>query len=253
MTFDYPTPRQLPILRQLWKTVFGDSDAFLDDFFSTAFSPLRCRCAMENGETVGMLYWFDLLHRDRKMAYLYAVATHPDHRGKGICRKLMADTHALLAGQGYAGALLVPQEAGLRQMYAGFGYQEATTVSETFCAAGDSPVSLHRIQAEEYAKLRREYLPQDALLQEGESLRFLTTQACFFRGSDFLLAARTVEEDSLFGYELLGSAAAAPGILKALGCAQGTFRTPGTKIPFAMFLPLEADAKPPSYFGFAFD
>lgn len=253
MTFDYPTPQQLPVLRNLWKEVFGDSEEFLDAFFSTAFSPLRCRCAVEQGQTVGMLYWFDLLCRGKKMAYLYAVATHPDRRGRGICRKLMADTHALLAAQGYAGAVLVPQEVPLRTMYAGFCYREATTLSETFCAAGDTPEPLHRIRAEEYARLRRELLPEGSAIQEGENLRFLETQAYFYSGSDFLLAAREVENDSLFGYELLGNAEAAPGILKALGCAQGTFRTPGQKLPFAMFLPLEEGAESPAYFGFAFD
>lgn len=253
MTFDYPTPQQIGVLRNLWKEVFADSDEFLDAFFSTAFSPLRCRCAVEQGETVGMLYWFDLLCGSRKMAYLYAVATHPGHRGKGICRKLMADTHAMLSSQDYAGAVLVPQEPGLRQMYAGFGYQEATTIRETFCAAGDIPAALHRIRAEEYARLRREYLPEGSAIQEGENLRFLETQADFYSGSDFLLAAREESNGSLFGYELLGNAEAAPGILKALGCSQGTFRTPGQKLPFAMFLPLAEGAQGPAYFGFAFD
>lgn len=253
MTFDYPTPRQLQVLRSLWQQVFGDTEDFLDAFFSTAYSPLRCRCAIENGETVGVLYWLDVLCRDQKMAYLYAVATHPNHRGKGVCRRLMADTHALLKQQGYAGALLVPQEEGLRQMYASFGYREATTLCETFCAAGDTPASLHRIDREEYARLRRQYLPEGGAIQEGESLRFLETQTSFYRGPKFLLAAREVEENSLFGYELLGSTEAAPGILKALGCSQGTFRTPGTRIPFAMFLPLEENAKSPAYLGFAFD
>lgn len=253
MTFDYPTPQQLPVLRQLWQQVFGDTEEFLDAFFSTAYSPLRCRCALEKDETLGVLYWFDLLCRDRKMAYLYAVATHPDHRGKGVCRRLMADTHALLASQGYAAAVLVPQEEGLRKMYASFGYEECTAISETFCAAGESPVPIHRITGEEFARLRRQYLPADAAIQEGENLRFLETQAVFFRGNDFLLAARNCEENSLLGYELLGSPEAAPGILKALGCSQGTFRTPGTRIPFAMFLPLAADCTPPSYLGFAFD
>ena len=253
MTFDYPTPEQLPVLRSLWRQVFGDTEEYLDAFFSTAFSPLRCRCAMENGETAGVLYWLDLLCRGEKMAYLYAVATHPDHRGRGVCRRLMEDTHALLTSQGYGGAVLVPQEEGLRKMYAGFGYREATTLCETFCSAGEVPVPLHRISAEEYAKLRRQYLPEGAAIQEGEGLRLLGTQAAFYRGRDFLLAAREVEENTLFGYELLGSGEAAPGILKALGFAQGTFRTPGEKIPFAMFLPLKAGCAGPSYLGFAFD
>ena len=105
----------------------------------------------------------------------------------------------------------------------------------------------------EFARLRRLSLPENSVIQEGEGLRFLDTQMQFYQGTDFLLAGRILEEDTFFGAELLGSVAAAPGILKALGCGQGTFRTPGTKTPFAMFLPLAAEAVMPAYFGFAFD
>lgn len=253
MTFDYPKPEQLPILKGLWKDAFGDTDDFLSDFFGTAYSPLRCRIARLNEETVGVLYWFDVSCEGQKMAYLYAVATHPGHRGKGVCHHLMADTHALLKEQGYAAALLVPQSDALRNMYAAFGYRSCTTVTELFCAAGSDPVSIHKIDGEEFSRLRREYLPEGAVVQEGENLRFLETQAHFYRGTGFLLAALRTEEDTLFGAELLGSAEAAPGILKALGCAQGTFRTPGEKETFAMFLPLAKNARQPRYFGFPFD
>ena len=253
MTFDYPTPAQVPILKQLWQTAFGDTEEFLQDFFSTAFSPLRCRIAQVKEQTVGMLYWFDVTCRDQKMAYLYALAVHPDHRGQGIGRRLMEDTQELLKSQGCSGVLLVPQTEELRAMYAAFGYRDCTTVSETFCACADAPVDIHQIDAMEFARLRRLSLPENSILQEGEGLRFLDTQVQFYRGTDFLLAGRILEEDTFFGAELLGSVAAAPGILKALGCGQGTFRTPGTKTPFAMFLPLTADAAVPAYFGFAFD
>lgn len=253
MTFDYPVPEQFPILKQLWHTAFGDTEAFVAAFFETAFSPLRCRIARADGETAGMLYWFEVSCREQKMAYLYAVATHPNHRGRGVCRRLMADTHALLKELGYSAVLLVPQTEQLRQMYAAFGYQDCTTVSETFCAAGGSPAAIHQIDGVEFARLRRKYLPEGGVVQEGENLRFLATQVRFYRGSEFLLAAQETEEGTLFGAELLGSTAAAPGILKSLGCGQGTFRTPGTKTPFAMFLPLAADAPKPAYFGLPFD
>lgn len=253
MTINHPTPDRLPILCQLWKTAFGDTDEFLDNFFQTAFSPLRCLCALSNEETAGALYWFDVSVDNRKLAYLYAVATHPSHRGKGVCRGLMTAAHTLLKEQGYAGALLVPQTESLREMYSGFDYRSCTTVSETFCAAGDSPVPIHQIDVAEYARLRREWLPEGSVIQEGENLRFLAAQATFYRGNDFLLAAREEEAGSLFGMELLGSVASAPGILKALGCGQGTFRTPGGKKKFAMFLPLTEKGQPPRYFGLPFD
>lgn len=253
MTFDYPAPAQLPLLRRLWKIAFGDTDAYLDAFFDTAFSPLRCRCAWSGEALAGMLFWFDVSCRGQKMAYLYAVATHPEHRGKGVCRSLMADTHDHLTRQGYMGALLVPVTEALRAMYASFGYRDCTTVSETFCAAGNTPVPIHRIDREEYARVRRQLLTEGGVVQEEENLAFLETQAGFYKGVDFLLAAQPTEEGTLFGTELLGGAAAAPGILLSLGYPQGTFRTPGSRKPFAMFRPLAKGAAIPDYFGFAFD
>ena len=53
--------------------------------------------------------------------------------------------------------------------------------------------------------------------------------------------------------ELLGNAAAAPGVLGALGFSHGHFRTPGTALPGAMFRPLRAGADAPGYFGLIFD
>lgn len=253
MTFNHPDHTRVPHLRRLWQTAFGDTDAFLDAFFSTAFSPERSLCAFDEGKLAGMLFWFDIFCDGRKMAYLYAVATDPHYRGRGVCRNLMEHTHSFLRARGYAGALLVPVDGGLRQMYAAFGYQNCTGICETFCAAGTAPAPLHRIDTGEFARLRRQLLPRGSVLQEGENLAFLETQVRFYKGTDFLLAAQPTEEGALFGTELLGNLSAAPGILCALGYPQGTFRTPGQKKPYAMFLPLAQDAPVPAYFAFSFD
>ena len=55
------------------------------------------------------------------------------------------------------------------------------------------------------------------------------------------------------GAELLGNAAAAPGILGALGFPRGRFRTPGGDLPGAMFRPLRENVKAPGYFGLVFE
>ena len=71
-------------LKQLWKTVFGDPDSFIDTFFAVAFSPDRCLFFEDSGKIVSALYWFDCEYENGKLAYIYAVATHPEHRGKGL-------------------------------------------------------------------------------------------------------------------------------------------------------------------------
>lgn len=243
----FPGDSHIPQLRQLWKLAFGDTDAFLDVFFESAYSPERCRCVLEKDTVVAALYWFDCECEGRKHAYLYAVATHPEHRGRGLCRQLMADTHVLLKEQGYDGILLVPQEEGLRRMYAAMGYRNGTAVTEHLCKAG-KPAALSAVDMETYAKLRRQYLPSGGVIQEGANLRFLGRYAKFYAGDDFVAVVSGSE-----GIELLGNAAKAPGVLGALGMDSGKFRTPGEELPFAMFLALKRDVPVPKYFGFAFD
>lgn len=252
MKIDFPVPKQGMELARLWQEAFGDSFEAIEGFFCTAYSPSRCRCVTVNKKAVAALYWLDARLDGQRYAYIYAVATAASHRGKGLCRKLMADTHAHLALRGYDGALLVPETPELRSMYEKMGYTTCTTVKEFSCEAGSQPVTLHRIDRDEYALERQRFLPKGGALQEKENIAYLETLGFFYRGDGFLLAART-ENGQLYCPELLGDAAAAPGILAALNCARGTFRTPGEGKAFAMFHPLSKEAKAPDYFGLAFD
>ena len=252
MKIDHPAPCHFPRLLQLWKDVFGEWGGFWELFRDTAFSPDRCRCILDGDTIAASLCWLDVWCEGQKMAYLYAVVTDPAHRGRGLCRRLMADTHAHLAALGYEAVLLVPAEESLREMYRKLGYRDATTVTEFSCAAGEGPASLRAIGPEEYAALRRKFLPSGSVIQEGENLTFLSRQAEFFTGEDFLLAAYR-DEEILHTMELLGNAQTAPAIVHALDCQEGAFRTPGPDKPFAMFHPLKEDAAALEYFGFAFD
>lgn len=252
MRIDAPTPSLASQLRQLWKDAFGDGDAFLDSFFSTAFAPERCRCVTVEGQVAAALYWFDVTCRDEKMAYIYAVATAPAFREQGFCRALMGNTHNHLTALGYRGALLVPDGEALTGMYTGLGYRPCCGITEFVSAMGSEPAFLRKVDSTEYARLRRQLLPRGGVVQEGENLTFLESYAEFYAGPDFLLAA-TRDEDRLLGLELLGNTDAAPGILSALGMAQGEFRAPGTQQPFAMFLPLKSGTEAPTHFGLAFD
>lgn len=250
MTIDHPAPRHLPRLRQLWQDAFGDTDAFLDCFYDTAYAPDHSLCVLLEDQPAAVLYWIDCTLQGQKLAYIYAVVTDPIHRGKGLCRTLMDHTHALLKNRGYAGAVLVPQQESLRKMYAGMGYENCGGLDLLSCTAAE-PLPLRAVGPGEFAALRRRMLPEGAVLQEGEGLAFLARQLQFYTGQDILLAAYA-EKGILHGVELLGDPAAAPGITAALGCREGSFRLPGEK-PFAMYHQLDPSAQAPTYFGFAFD
>lgn len=252
MTIDRPTTALLPQLRQLWKEAFGDTDAFLDIFFHRAYAPERSRCIIQDGQVVAALYWFDCRWEHRRLAYFYAVATAKSCRGQGLCRILMEDTHRHLRSSGYDGCILVPQEAGLYGMYGKFGYRTCSRSREFSCTAGKEPITLQQVTPSEYAAARRALLPENAVVQEGVTLDFLSTYARLYTGPGIALAAYPNEE-KLTVCELLGAPETAPQILSALGFAQGTFRAPGSDAPFAMYLPLGNDPAMPSYFGLALD
>lgn len=239
-------------LRHIWQQAFGDPDAVLDVFFATGFSPDRCHFLREDGAIVSALYWFDCALNGHNLAYIYAVATEKNHRGKGLAHRLMDQTHGILREKGYAGAVLVPGSQELFSLYGLMGYRTVTAIREFSARWGDTSARLQEIDAARYAQLRKTYLPAGGVVQEGAALDFLHTQTGFFAGEDFMLAA-TVQGETLLAQELLGNARTAPEILRTFGTPQGQFRTPGAGRDFAMLFPLRPDCPVPSYFGLALD
>ena len=248
---DYSVSGDIPKLRQLWKLAFGDTDAFLDVFFSVAFAPDRCRCIREGDAIPAALYWMDMECQGQKFAYIYAVATDPVFRGKGLCRMLMEDTAEVLTARCYAGAILVPQDEGLRTMYGRMGYLPATAIETGICAAS-VPCVVTEITAEEYAARRIPMLPEGSILPGQAALDFLAELARFYEGNGFL-AAVSREQEHLRILEYLGDAEAAPALVAALAATEATLRKPGRGMEFAMYRPLKDGCKKPEYYPFAFD
>ena len=253
MRIDIPSPDRIPQLRALWREAFGDTDEFLDIFFTTAFSPQRCRSIIEGERVVAALYIFDCEYESGRIAYIYAVATAASHRGRGLCRTLMDETHCQLKDLGYAGCILVPGSEALFELYRKMGYNVCSRINSLEVNAESYPINIRAISTEEYAALRRRYIPHGGVIQEKENLRLLKAQASFYAGDDFVLAIQN-RKDTLYSPEMLGNIDRAPAIVHALGCSKGKFRVPGEQKPFAMYLPLcDQDVDAPSYFGLAFD
>lgn len=234
-------------LRTLWTECFGNEDGWIETYFGTAFDPKHVCALTRQGRLAAGLSWMDASCGGRRLAYLYAVATAPDFRGQGLCRELMGLAHEKLAGLGYAGCILVPADAELRNMYGRMGYVNFGGIREISARAGE-PLPVWQISPGDYAALRRTYLPAGGVVQEAGAVEYLAAGAKLYTGAGFLLAA----SPDGFGVELLGNASAAPGILGALGFERGNFRVPGDR-PFAMFHSLTGDSWTPGYFGLALE
>lgn len=247
MTVDMPVQAQLPQLRDLWKQAFGDSDAFLDGFFATGFNENRCRCVTWNERLVAALYWFDCFWKGRKLAYIYAVATDEVFRGKGFCRNLMEDTHRHLEKLGYFGAVLVPGDRALFNMYEKLGYRGFCPKQCREVTAGEEAVFVRALTAEEYAQKRERVLPEGGIIQDGAALLYLSTFAGFFEAEDCLFCGGG--EDAFLFQEFFGPAEKLPGVLAGLQAAAGRVPCPGQGPDSAMYYPLTADEEIPAYFG----
>ena len=248
---EYPHAGLIAGLRQLWKQAFGDTDAFLDLFFSTGYRPDHCRCITEAGQPVAALYWLDFYCEEQKFAYIYAVATDPACRGQGLCRQLMADTADLLTAKGYHGAILIPQDEGLRIMYGKMGYLPATAIDEYHCAGG-TPCPVREITAGEYLQLRSALLPAGSLTPADAATDLLAALARFYAGDGFVAAAGGDEAHLRF-VEYLGPQEKQAALVAALGHTEATIRTVGNGTDFAMYLPLVSGCIKPEYYPFAFD
>ena len=250
MITDFPRQEHIPGLRALWQEAFGDTDAFLDNFYETGFSLYRCRCIRKGNQILAALYWFDCRWQDKRIAYLYGVATAKSHRGQGLCRKLMDSTQHILLQLGYNGIVLVPAQPQLYDFYGNMGYETFGGLRFWQAAAGE-PIPLRPLTYKEYAAARQAQLPADSVIQEGALLRFLGSYARFYQGESCLFCCAE-DEGKLMVYELLGDPETAPSICAALGFASGNFRCPGAE-PFAMYRSLAEDTQAPGYFAFALD
>jgi len=247
MNIDRPTNAQIPALQQLWKQAFGDSDAFLDDFFATGFSFDRCRCLDIEGKLAAAAYWFDCRWQGKKVAYIYAVATDTAFRGKGLCRALMEDIHRQLQETGYAGAALVPGSKELFSLYEKLGYRSFCPMDTVTVAAGETAAQVQSLSGAEFDALREKFLPENSILQAGQTTSFLASFAALYRAEDALFCA-AIEKDNLYFQEYLGDPAKLPGIVAALGASKGIVRLPGGE-DSAMYLPLDHDPALPDYLG----
>ena len=245
MTIDAPKKQDIPALKALWQEAFGDEDAFLDCFFSTAFSPKRCRCVTLSGQLVAALYWFDCNWEGKKLAYIYAVATDKAYRGRGLCTALMESTHRQLLENGYTGAALIPGNEGLFALYEKLGYRPFCPMEKVTVDAAGTPVPLKKLSKKEFCALHKKLLPENGILQEGGTVDFLTCFTEFYAAGSSIMCL-SMEGSTAYFQEFLGDRLLLPGILAALKLQKGVVRLPGGKMSAMYYAPEE---ETPGYLG----
>ncbi len=109
-------------LKNLWRTVFGDSNFVIDSFFETFYSPALTAVQYENGKLAAAAYVMPagyLINGSsrEKCAHIYAVAVYPEHRGKGYGISVTNKAVELAHKAGFSAVVLHPASESLFGFY----------------------------------------------------------------------------------------------------------------------------------------
>ena len=162
-------PDDIPAQRQLWNLAFGDDGAYIDTFYRTYYEPQRMLVLEEDGAVRSMTAWFDTTfvvpgQGEYRAAYLYAVATHPDCRGRGLAGRLLADADDFFRSLGIPAVTTVPAEPSLHNFFGANGFGECFRHFEGWLSPSELPSAksplLHPVTAAQYGAVREELLAQ---------------------------------------------------------------------------------------------
>lgn len=140
-------------VQKIWKTCFGDADAYIRFFIKTHLPAGRCLVDKEGGRAVSML--FLLPSRcfygggERAVQYVYAAATLPDFRRRGLMEGLLAHAHVTAVAQGMLFTCLKPASEALYRYYGKHGYHTAFHVTHRIlpAAAAEAPFRFGKADA----------------------------------------------------------------------------------------------------------
>ena len=113
----------IPEMSELWQTVFGDSEGFVDSFLRLLPGMGTAAVAEVNGKIAGAAYavtGMELVSAGGKVqtcGYIYAVAVAPEFRGSGTGRALTERSAELARARGAEVICTLPAEDSLYRWY----------------------------------------------------------------------------------------------------------------------------------------
>jgi predicted acetyltransferase len=202
-------------LKNLWKLCFHDEDAYINFYYENRFKAEETLVYLVENQVVAMLTLMPgfVVHPNEKLPvrYVYAVATHPEHRRKGYAAALMEYAN-YVEDKDYLGTFLVPASASLFQYYEALGYQNVSHKNvlhkkmEDFCHdlvqfdLKQEIESVTPLKLEDFYLLRaKSYTETGFVLWEHEDLDYLLKEFLYLGGQ--ALNVRLKKEDGALLWE----------------------------------------------------
>lgn len=113
-------------VKALWKLCFDDTDEFVNLYFERRYKDEINLSAREDGRLVAALqmipYPITFCGEVVDVSYISGACTHPDYRGRGIMRGLLADAHRHMYRKDILLSTLIPAKQWLFEFYGQSGY-----------------------------------------------------------------------------------------------------------------------------------
>ena len=178
-----------PAQRELWQLAFGDGGAYVDNFYHTYYKPERMLMLEEDGVVQAMTAWFDTTFAvpgrgKYRAAYLYAVATHPEARGRGLAGRLLSDADGFFRSWDIPAVTTKPAEPSLHRFFGRNGFRECFVHGQNsfhWEKAERNPgaaKSLEPLSPGEYTALRESWLAEKPHIVIPEEMMGYQAGAC---------------------------------------------------------------------------
>lgn len=113
-------------LKSLWKSLFGDTEAFISLFFHEVVREENIRVLEEKGRIISALYMlpypFRIWNQEVTASYISGAGTLPEAQGRGLMRRLLIDSFKEMEHRQIPLSILIPAEPWLYGFYEKSGY-----------------------------------------------------------------------------------------------------------------------------------
>lgn len=162
----HPEPHNVLAMKKIWQACFGDTMDYIDFFFEKCFNPKHALVAYYDYKPVAMLFLLPttltIAQKQYQGAYVYAVATKPEYRGKGIMKRMEQKAVEVSKQAGLQFLCLVPQTKSLYKMYEKIGYKTAFYLSEKRYIPLGTPnydqIKIEECAKDEFIDLRKQFI-----------------------------------------------------------------------------------------------
>lgn len=150
-----------PLVRQMWKTCFDDTEEFMDIYFHYKYKNENTLIYFEGDKAVASLqmlpYTITFYRETIPFVYLAGLCTLPEYRKRGYMAKLIHEAHKVIAKRNISLAILIPAEDWLYRFYEKYGYEQVFENDK-------DPIPLREI-IEEYSNTEEAYFAFDSLFR----------------------------------------------------------------------------------------